>query len=150
MTRVFVLILASLALAGCGKTAADTGGTTPGDVQNPAAENRLPEDPEGRFTLYVSNQSFDIPEVDIRIRIDGLVAVEETFAVEDQHNWVEFVFDLSEGTHVIEAVSQRGGAELVRRFAVTAKHWAVVDYWYYPGEKKRFSFSISDTRIGFA
>ena len=150
MTRLFVLTAAWLSLAGCGGTAADRGDTTSVGTQGPPAEERLPESPQGDFTLYVSNQSFDIPEVDIRISIDGLVAVEDTFAVEDQHNWVEFVFDLPEGAHVMEAVSRRGDAELVRRFAVTAEHWTVVDYWYYPGEKKHFSFSISDAPIAFA
>jgi hypothetical protein len=150
MTRLFVLTAAWLALAGCGGTAADPGVTTSVGAQGPPAEERLSESPEGDFTLYVSNQSFDIPEVDIRISIDGLVAVEDTFAVEDQHNWVEFVFDLPEGAHIIEAVSHQGDAELVRRFTVKAEHWAVVDYWYYPDEKKHFSFSISNEPIGFA
>ena len=150
MTRILLLAAACLLVAGCSDTAADTGTTTRAGVPGAASEERLPEAPEGNFTLYVSNQSFDIPAVDIRIRLDGLEAVEDTFAVEDQHNWVEFVFDLPEGTHVIEAISERGDAELVRKFKVTAEHWAVVDYWYYPGEKKRFSFSISDTPIGFA
>ena len=147
MTRLLVLASACLALAGCGDRAADPGGTTDAGA---SPEERLSETAGGNFTLYVSNQSFDVPEVDIRILVDGLVAVEDTFAVEDQHNWVTFVFELPKGSHVIEAVSQRGEAELVRRFKVTAEHWAVVDYWYYPGEKKRFSFSISDTPIGFA
>jgi hypothetical protein len=150
MARALVLALTCLAVAGCGAASDDTADTTTGEPPAVSSPQRLPEDEHGNFTLYVSNQSFDIAEVDIRIEIDGLVAVDDTFAVENQHNWVEFVFDLPKGEHVIEAMTERGGARLSRHFTVTKQHWAVVDYWYYPGEPKHFSFSVSDEPIGFA
>ena len=105
---------------------------------------------DGNFVLYVSNQSFETPRVDIRIEIDGKTAVDQHFDVGDQHNWVEYRFELPRGRHTLEAVSDTGEAEGSWRFTVSGDHWAVVDYWYYEGESKRFSFHLSDEPIGFA
>jgi len=67
-------------------------------------------DPEGTFTLYVSNQSFDIEWVDIVIEIDGARVVDDVFLVEDQHNWKEYAIDLSPGAHTLTARSVEGDA----------------------------------------
>jgi hypothetical protein len=119
-------------------------------VERSQAGDLLPGAREGNFVLYVSNQSFQIPRVDIGIEIDGRPAVDKVFDVEEQHNWVEFRFQVKNGRHTLEAVSKLGEAQGSWRFHVTGKRWAVVAYWYYPGEAKRFSFDISNEPIGVA
>ncbi len=136
MKRSLALAAAVVLAGGCGGAE-----TSPGPNAFPAAR-------DGNFVLYVSNQSFEIPDVDIRVEIDGRVAVDEEFDVKDQHNWVEFRFLLPKGRHALKAVSKTGEAEGSWRFTVTSKQWAVVNYWYYPGERKRFSFDVSDEPIG--
>ena len=119
----------------------------------------LPLDKKGNFVLYVSNQSFAITPVDITIRIDGKEAVCGDFDVaahpmRAQHNWIKHVFHLSPGKHTLEAVSKKGEATLKREFQIKDKHWATVDYWYYPNKRHRrndrhFSFTIKDKPIRF-
>jgi len=111
-------------------------------------------DPEGTFTLYVSNQSFDIEWVDIVIEIDGARVVDDVFLVEDQHNWKEYAIDLSPGAHTLTARSVEGDATFERSFEVTGDHWAAIDYWYVTEEygtptPKQFMFYIQDEPIGF-
>ena len=121
-----------------------------GGAEHSPAPDALPTTRDGNFILYVSNQSFGLPEVDIRVEIDGRPAVDGEFRVEDQHNWVEFRFRLPKGRHTLRAVSETGGAEASWQFSVTDRHWAVVDYWYAAGDPKSFSFHVSDEPIGFA
>ena len=105
----------------------------------------------GNFRLYVSNQSFDRPTVDIAVFIDGVRVAARDFEVKGQHNWIEFGTELTEGEHKLRAVSEDGDAELNETFKTGAKNWAVVDYWCCgEPEDPRFTFSISDEPIGFA
>ena len=114
----------------------------------------LPTTDDGNFTLYVSNQSFDIDPVDIDIRIDGRLAVSDEFYVEGQHSWHTFKFALGTGSHRITARSDLGAAALDESFLVEGDHWAVVDFWYYGPSHyeptpQQFSFLISDEPIYF-
>jgi hypothetical protein len=142
--RLVALALGTLALAACG-----------GDMEAvpPIAEGPPPLQPakNGNLVLYVSNQSFDRDNVDIRVLIDGLPAVDDDFAVLNQHNWVEFRFGLDDGRHVIYVESQDGQAILERHFEVKGARWAVVDYWCCsdPSEPK-FTFRISAEPLAFA
>jgi len=110
----------------------------------------------GNFVLYVSDQSFNITPVDIKVYIDGRLAVDDEFDVGIQHSWYPFSFQLANGTHMIKAVSVKGEATLERAFNVTGRNWAVVQYWYYPEmaggtgpTPRHFSFDIQDTQILF-
>lgn len=110
------------------------------------------ESPPPPFTLYVSNQSFEDPNVHITIAIDGVVVVDQGFAVEGQHNWFTFEPDVPPGEHTLTA-SSNTGADLTVEFATKAgrPRWAVVDYWWYPGDGARhFTFDIFDEPVGFA
>lgn len=120
----------------------------------------LPQDPNGNFTLYVSNQSFDENPVDITIHIDGKKAVERDFDVKGkrtaQHNWIKHRFSLSPGKHRITAKSKKGKASLEKEFEIEDKHWAVIDYWWYPTIRggsgptaRKFTFMIQNSPIGF-
>jgi hypothetical protein len=110
-----------------------------------------PEPPPAPFTLYVSNQSFDDDPVRITISIGGEVVVDDEFAVEGQHNWVEFTPDIEPGHHTLIATSDTGAEFTVDlELPEGEPRWAVVDYWFYPDqEPRRFTFDISDEPIGF-
>jgi len=123
------------------------------DKPLPPPESKL-LDPNGSFTLYVSNQSFAISPVDIQVEIDGEVVIREYFDVANQHNWKAFKLSLSPGQHKLKVSSVKGNAELSKEFDVTDEHWAVVDYWYYPKSHynptpKKLTFDIQDTPIRF-
>ncbi len=133
------LLVLALAAAGCGSEAALP---DPGPAAEPRGET---------VTLYVSNQSFDRPKVDIRVEIDGRVVVADDFAVENQHNWVEFRLRLRPGEHVLRATTQAGDATLERSFTVAGQRWAVLDYWCCEhGNEPHFTFDVSKRRIAFA
>lgn len=110
-----------------------------------------PQVPPAPFTLYVSNQSFDDDPVRITISISGEVVVDDDFAVEGQHNWIEFTPDIEPGLHTLTATSDTG-AEFTVDLELPAgePRWAVIDYWFYPDqEPRRFTFNISGEPIGF-
>ena len=111
-------------------------------------------DPEGNFTLYVSNQSFAIDPVDVKIFIDNQIVVDQDFYVESQHSWQVFQLSLVPGKHTLRAKSRKGKARLEKTFDVKGRHWAVVDFFYYPRTHysptpKKFTFDISNKPIGF-
>jgi hypothetical protein len=116
----------------------------------------LSQTSNGNFVLYVSNQSFAINPVDINIFIDRKRAVQGEFDVDGQHNWIKYVFRLSTGMHSLQAVSQKGATFMIESFHIKRKHWAVIDYWYYPSNEggagptpKHLSFRIQDEEIKF-
>ncbi|MDH4240726.1 MAG: hypothetical protein OEW48_14295 [Phycisphaerae bacterium] len=146
ISRVLLVMMVLVYMGGCdGKTR---------DV-NPV-EDILEQDEKGNFTLYVSNQSFAISPVDITIHIDGKKAVDRKFDVGNQHNWIGHSFSLSKGEHKLVAVSKKGSARFEGKFEIKDKHWAVIDYCYYPDTSrgsgptpKKFSFNIQDKPIYF-
>jgi len=135
-----------------------------GRVTNPAQAavsrveaNTLPQDKNGNFVLTVSNQSFAIDPVDIKIYIDGKLALDQEFdvgtGIRRQHNWQMFQFQLPDGIHKFRAESIRGQVSLEKQFEIKGKRWAVLDYWFYPDTHdepiaKHFSFGVSDKRLG--
>jgi hypothetical protein len=136
---LLVLCALAIAVAGCGS----------GETRTRAETARSPG--PANFTLYVSNQSFERPTIDIRVEIDGTVVANDEFEVENQHNWVEFRLPLSRGRHVVRATSARGEAELRRTFRVKGKRWAVLDYWCCDdAADPRFTFDLSKRPIAFA
>jgi hypothetical protein len=144
-----VALVGGVTLAGCAASAPPTApGTalaTAGPSTGPSAGATGPH-----LVLYVSNQSFEDERVGIRVEIDDRVVVDDTFHVETQHTWVEYPLTLPEGPHRLRATSTTG---------VTATHdldtpaegtrWAVLSYWYYPGEPRSFTFQVHDRPVGF-
>ena len=107
-------------------------------------------DPNGNFRLYVSNQSFAISPVGIKVFIDGKRVVDGSFEVGSQHTIEEFVLKLSPGRHKIAAESSKGQAKLEQDFEVTDKTWAALAFWYYPKMvggagpcPRQFTFEVS-------
>lgn len=165
--RLAVIIVTILAATGCvDATRSSLEARSPGDHSawpappGPTGGGRASDSdidarstpPPPPLTLYVSNQSFEDPNVQIAISIDGVVVVDETFAVEGQHNWIAFELDVSPGDHILTATSNTG-AQLTVEFTTKAgqPRWAVVDYWWYPKDgPRKFTFDIHDEPIAFA
>jgi hypothetical protein len=155
ITRLAVICVALMAIAACGEavTASSEAGARADDSASPREgpiDGATPPPPP--FTLYVSNQSFEDPNVQITIAIDGVVVVDQSFAVEGQHNWSTFEPDVLPGEHILTAASNTG-AELSVEFTTNAgqPRWAVVDYWWHHEDgPRKFTFHISDEPIGFA
>ena len=145
MTIFIATVLLLFVLGGCAKSGVDTGTGTV-----------LSQDTNTNFVLYVSNQSFALTPVDITITIDGKKVISSTFEVGEgkrrQHNWISHGFELTPGTHKLEAVSTKGDAKFEKEFEIKdKKHWAVLSYWYYPDQdgKKKFTFQIQNEQIYF-
>ena len=123
-----------------------------------SSENIIPQREDGNFTLYVSNQSLALTPVDVTILIDGKRAVSGNFDVgrgeNAQHRRIKHVLALTPGKHQLKILSKKGAATLEKEIEIKGKHWAVVDYWYYPEshyspKPKQFSFDIQDKPIEF-
>jgi hypothetical protein len=105
--------LALLILAGC---AVDPHQVTP-----------EPENPN--FTLFVSNQSFEIDRVGIQVDLAGELAVTGDFDVEGQHSWHEFRFALPPGVG-IQLEARAHDDVLTETITVDDEHdYAVIDFW---------------------
>lgn len=100
--------------------------------------------------LYVSNQSFEIDPVDIEVYVDGRQLVCDEFFVEGQHNWILHDLSLEWGEHSLRAEGNDGTTTFEETFELNGERWAVLDFWFYPGETEEFSFLIQEGPIGFA
>ncbi len=133
-----LLVAVAAFLAGCAAS------------KQPIAQRARPvSEPNGNFTLHVSNQSFAITPVDITIYIDDRKVVDGEFHVAGQHNWVSHVLFVEQGVHALRAGSKKGGAKMATHFTIRGKQWACVNYWYYPETSggapktpRSFSFDI--------
>ncbi len=92
------------------------------------------------FILYVSDQSFDLSPVEIKVYIDDKLVINEDFEVGNQHNWNEFRFKLSPGSHTIKAVTAEG-IILEKDFTIVARTYGVLNYWNASSVNK-FTFDL--------
>ena len=101
--------------------------------------------------LFVSNQSFASPLVDISVVIEGRRVVTGDFDVGGQHNWFEFEIAVPPGTLMVQAYSADGNADLNQVIDVPAERWAVLDYWYDGGspEAEYFTLTVHESAPGF-
>ena len=95
--------------------------------------------------LYVSNQSFEIDPVDIAVYVDGRQVVCDEFFVEGQHNWIVHDLSLESGEHSLRAVGNDGLTTVEETFELNGERWAVLDFWFHPGETEEFNFLIQDS-----
>ncbi len=88
----------------------------------------LPQADGGDFVLYVSNQSYALDPVEIKVYIDGVLAVNQNFYVRSQHNWIRFQFQLRKGAHRVRAVYDVGDTQNEEFFTVEKPLWCVIDF----------------------
>jgi hypothetical protein len=170
--------LAAFVMAGCAKgTAATresppepppvavTNGTAPGesDLQTPppavpgsmnAAPPARPDEP--RFTLLVSNQSSALPQVDIQVRIDERLVVDDTFTLGSGHTVKRYELQLPRGAHELRATAHRGAATYAGSIEVQAELWGALLFWRSPKgaaasteQAPAFTFQLQDSPIRF-
>ena len=117
------------------------------------------ENQDGNFILYVSNQSPEIPTVDIFIKIDDVPVLHKFFKAykfnrPPGHNPQEFRFQFNPGKHRIYAETQKGKTKIDETFEIKNKNWAVIDFWYNKKQGNKynsptFTFEISNKPIMF-
>lgn len=159
-----VLGVSLFSLAGCGQQSQPTTGPPTQPPTQPSTQPLTDPssgtksallDPEGNFTLYVSNQSFVIDPVDIKLSIDSQDVVDQDFYGKNQHkNWRTYRLSLNPGTHILRVESKRGNARLEKTFEVKGRHWAAMSFFYYPPSHseptpRQFTFHISNKPIYF-
>jgi hypothetical protein len=92
------------------------------------------QDSHGNVTLLISNQSFDVNPVDIKVSIDGQVIVKDKFDVQGdqppQHNWRQYHLRLEDGPHSLAVDSKKGQAQLRTTFEVAGRHTLAIAYWH--------------------
>ena len=115
-----------------------------------SAEQPL-EPAANQLLLYVSNQSYEDPDIQITVTIDGEVVVDDRFPVGNQHNWVPHLLDLSPGEHQVRADSSTGATFHGTFQTVPGQpRWAVLDYWNEPADEgKRFVLMTYDEPVAF-
>ncbi|GAB2858800.1 hypothetical protein GCM10027026_05750 [Myroides odoratimimus subsp. xuanwuensis] len=124
-----VLVIASLALGGCGVMEGEDP-TPHSDVTADDATVALVERAEADLVLIVSNQSLDDDETRLTVTVDGVTVVDGDFHVEDQHNWISFPLSLPPGSHEVVAESDSGGT-LRESFEVPRNktRYAIIEHW---------------------
>ena len=83
---------------------------------------------EDNFTLYISDQSYELSPVGIKVYIDDKLVINEDFAVGNQHNWKKFSFKLSNGKHTLKAVTAEG-IIIEEEILLLKDTYAVLNYW---------------------
>jgi len=116
------------------------------NVDDPGVDPPKP----GSVTLTVSNQSFELTQVDITVLLDGNVVVDDNFEVGDQHNFVEYRFELPRGSHTLRAVSSGAGVAREEQIDITGEHWAYIGFLSRTGAAPRsFEFAFQGEPIYF-
>jgi hypothetical protein len=112
----------------------------------PLAENA----PRVTLHLYVSNQSFDAPLVNIEVSIDETRVVTGDYAVEDQHSWHEFEIIVPTGSHTLHVWSSSHEADLDQLIDLPGERWAVINYWNEgTPDSETFSLALHDEPVTF-
>jgi hypothetical protein len=106
--------------------------------------------PKEKLHLYVSNQSFDEPLVNIEVSIDETRVATGDFALEGQHSWHEFEILVPMGTHTLSVWSGSNDASLDQAIDLTGERWAVVSYWNEGSlDSETFSLALHDEPVTF-
>lgn len=106
------------------------------------------------FTLFVSNQSFDLDPVDIAVNLDNQLAVTGDFQVGSQHSWFKFEFGLAPGNHNIFVTTADADTALDKPFVMDDRKYGVLNFWFYAAGSPeptppQFSFTLTDDPPAF-
>lgn len=135
---------------------APRGGAPKEPAPIPVAPRKVQDLPSGgaattTLHLYVSNQSFERPLVDIGVFINDQRVVIGDFAVEGQHTWHQFDIEVPVGTLSISALSFRAqknaATGLSQSVHLVQERWAVLSFWSDP--QARFTWTLHDGPVAF-
>ena len=112
----------------------------------------LRQNPLGNFHLLVSNGSYTDDKVDIKVLIDGQVAVYRTFRSNPLRMWdgKGYIYKLDPGEHELQAYCNMGPTEFSTTFTVEGDTYGLLSYVYFPdsddpeASQRHFSFSVLD------
>lgn len=129
-------ILGALALAGCANM----------PITDPAPF----QDPNGNFHLriYADQMGFDGVPLDIKVWVDGDLAVNRTFSSQRGQYDDRFRFNLPPGTHELKAKSVKANTEKSWTFDISDTLFGAL--YFSPKQKglpPEFSFRVSNTPI---
>lgn len=150
--RILALGLVALAVvAGCSNDP-EPSGRPSAAVAEPAALTTVPFE-ESSFSLNVSNQSFDNPDVLITGTIDGTAVFAQVFPVGGQHTVFSFPMALPPGRHLLRLVAD-DGTQLGRVVTVPpeGRRYAHVSYWGAVESTRNepfFQFTAQDEPFGY-
>ncbi|MBM3290151.1 MAG: hypothetical protein FJY92_08380 [Candidatus Hydrogenedentes bacterium] len=116
----------------------------------PATDTAPFQDPNGNFHLriYADQMHFDGVPLDIKVYIDGDLAVDRTFSSQRGTYDDRFRFNLPPGTHEIRAKSMKARAEIARTFEIKGTLFGTL--YFSPKQKglpPEFSFRVSNEPI---
>ena len=133
---ILILVVCPIALVGCNKDNTPQNDADKRIDSNPAKKTDVTsEDAEGNLVIFVSNQSAERPEVDIKIEIDDSTMINGLFEKETHHNWHYYTFNIPEGEHTIKAITREGETSLIEKFTLEEKLWIAIGYFYSSGKK---------------
>lgn len=96
-------------------------------------ESVMPEitDDPDHLAVVVSNQSFLLPKIDIKVYIDGKQIISDDFDVGTQHNYKIYKVKVKNGPHIIKAKTLKG--ECVAEAVINYPEYkrCTVLYFYY-------------------
>ena len=144
-----VLIIVLAACTGGIERGADGADPT---VASPPPVEAAPTEPGPdtiAFHLDVSNQSFDEPEVRLRIWLDGTPIIDDVFPVKDQHHVVRHDLHLESGSHNVRVAESGTDFELNETFTLEDESWANVSYWGSSGNGPRLAWHFSRERLEY-
>jgi hypothetical protein len=95
--------------------------------------------------VHVTNQSFDVPDVELVVTIDGELVATGTFPVGDQHTVATYELTVPDGEHVLVAQTTDGAVVSELAFTVDDPEWLIVSAW---GDQ--IVLEHSEERVGFA
>lgn len=142
MIAVVALVLSACSLSGTSTDVVDAD-TSVTPLEPVEAAPTEPGPSTIPFHLDVSNQSFDEPEVRLRIFLDDSPIIDDNFPVRDQHHVVRHDLHLEPGNHQVRIVEPGTGFTLDETFSLNSEAWANVSYWGTSGNGPRLDWLFS-------
>ena len=103
---------------------------------------------QAKLIVRVSNQSFYMDKVNLSIYIDGKLLVNDTYLVEDQHNYLYYYTVIEDGVHTISVkYDDKVIGEKAVEILGDKPTWISLNYWKQKNTKGHVEFQISDKRI---
>ena len=81
-------------------------------------------------TIYISNQSFDIPSIHLTVTLNGKKLADQSFAVNRQHTWISFKATYKMGSNTIRIQTKDGKVVAQTSFKLKKGPMnAVISFW---------------------
>ncbi len=92
----------------------------------------IPQVENGNFSIYVSNQSPSLDPVDLKISIDGKLAIRREFYFENGETHIRFQFQIEDGNHKLSVSSIKGNISKDTAFTLQTTPYCSISFYYEP------------------